>query len=185
MEDRKIVELYFQRAESAIDQTQEKYGKYCHHIAQNILGSAPDAEECVNDALLQAWNTIPPQKPYSLSAYLGKITRNFAINRAIHENAQKRSSRMKVVLDEVEEFLPNPSDGGSLSEEIALKDAINRFLASLPIKHRRIFLQRYWYLYSVKEISRNDQLSESNVKIILHRTRIKFKDFLEKEGIQI
>ncbi len=185
MEDIQIVELYFQRAESAIDQTQEKYGKYCHHIAMNILGSHPDAEECVNDALLQAWNSIPPQKPHSLSAYLGKITRNLAINRAIHEKAQKRSSRVTVVLDEVEDFLPSPSDGGVLSDELALKDAINRFLASLPVRHRGIFLQRYWYLYSVKEIARNFQITESNVKIILHRTRTKFKNYLEKEGIVI
>ncbi len=185
MEDKKIVELYWERSESAITQTQKKYGKYCHHIAMNILRSFPDAEECVNDAYLQAWNSIPPQKPLSLSAYLGKITRNLAINRAIHQTAQKRSSRVTMVLDEVEEFLPSPTNSTSLSDELALKDAINRFLATLSAEHRVIFLRRYWYLCSIKEIAKAFRLSESNVKIILHRTRAKFKDFLEKEGIQI
>lgn len=184
MEDPKIVELFWERSESAILETQEKYGKYCHHIAMNILGSFPDAEECVNDTWMNAWNSIPPQKPKNLSAYLGKITRNLALNRAIHDSAQKRSARVTVVLEETEEFLPTPSDG-TMSDELALKEAINGFLATLSPDNRTVFLRRYWYLSSVKEIARDYRLSESNVKVILHRTRAKFKDFLEKEGIQI
>lgn len=185
MEDNKIVELYWERSESAIKETQKKYGNYCQSIAMNILGSFPDAEECVSDAFLQAWNSIPPQKPLSLAAYIGKITRNLAINRSIHQGAQKRSARVTMVLDEVEEFLPSPIDGASLSDELALKEAINHFLGTLSAEHRVVFLRRYWYMCSVKEIAKELRLSESNVKIILHRTRAKFKDYLEKEGIQI
>lgn len=185
MDDRKIVELYWERSESAIRETQKKYGKYCNRIAMNILNSFPDAEECVNDAYLQVWNSIPPKKPLSLAAYIGKIVRNLSINRIVHQSAEKRSARVTTVLEEAEEFLPSPAGETSLSDELALKEAINGFLATLSAEHRAIFLYRYWYLSSVKEIAKRFKLSESNVKVILHRTRGKFKEYLEKEGIQI
>ena len=185
MDDSRIIEMLFARDEGGISAIEAKYGESCRKIAANILGNEQDAEECVNDTYLGVWNSIPPEKPLSLSAYIGKIVRNLAINRAIYQSAEKRSARVTIVLEETEEFLPSPNEGTSLADELALKEAINGFLATLSQEHRAVFLYRYWYLSSVKEIAGKFKLSESNVKVILHRTRGKFKEYLEKEGIQI
>ncbi|MBE6706265.1 MAG: RNA polymerase sigma factor [Ruminococcaceae bacterium] len=184
MEDSKIIDLYFERSQSAIKETHEKYGHYCHTIAYNVLYSYEDAEECVNDTYLRAWKSIPPHRPSRLSAFLGKITRNLALDRYDSRTAKKRECPLELALEEISECVPDvsaerESDGG------VLRDAINSFLASLPRRTRIIFMQRYWYLSSISEISASLGISESNVKVILMRTRKKFKEFLEKEEIFI
>ena len=185
MEDKKIVDLYWERSEAAILETQTKYGRYCHHIAYNILFSEEDAAECVNDTYIKAWRAMPPHRPERLSAFLGKITRNTALDYCIHNNAKKRSGYTTLILDEMEECIPDPKSKTDLSDELALKDAINGFLQSLPQQTRIIFLRRYWYLSPIREIARDYDLTESNVKVTLHRTRNKFKHYLEKEGIVV
>ena len=182
MDDREIVALYWARSETAIRETDRKYGKYCHAIAYNILYSREDAEECVNDTYLKAWDSMPPKRPDRLSAFLGKITRNIALNRYAHDHADKRNINLTEIYDEVMEPFADPSD---MIDEILLRDAINSFLAALPSETRILFLRRYWYMSPVKEIARDYGLPEGTVKSILSRTRKKFKAYLEKEGIDL
>lgn len=185
MEDKAIVDLYWERSDDAISETQKKYGKYCHYIAFNILYSDLDAEECVNDTYVNAWNSMPPHKPEHLSTFLGKITRNLALDRYRYNNVHKRSAYAEVILSEVREFVPEPADDKSMTDRIALKDAINTFLTSLTLKERILFVRRYWYVSQIKEIAHDYDMSVSNVKVTLMRTRKKFKAYLEKEGIEI
>ena len=184
MDDKQIVALYWERSEDAIAQTEKKYGRYCHYIARNILYSDQDAEDCVNDTYQKAWETMPPKKPELLSAYLGKLTRHIAINCYIHDHADKRSPGMQMILDEAEEFIPDPADS-DISDEIHLRDAINSFVASLTQEVRVVFVRRYWYMSSVKDIAKDYGMTESKVKITLMRTRNRFKEYLEREGISI
>lgn len=183
MEDEKIVALYFERDKYAIYQTEKKYGKYCHAIAYNILESHEDSEECVNDTLNSAWNSIPPEKPVKLQCFLARITRNIAIDRYRYKIAQKRYVKEKSVIDEYWECIPNGDT--PIEDEFILKRSINGFLQTLDTKTRVIFMRRYWYSMSVKDVADSMRLSESNVSVILHRTRKKFKDYLMKEGIFI
>ena len=185
MDDKRIVELYFERSETAIRETEKKYGKYCHYIAYNILYSEQDAEECVNDTYLAAWESIPPHKPVRLSTFLGKLVRNISLNRYQYDHAQKRTAPPTVILDEVQECIPDPDSDQPLSDEIALRDAINGFMHTLSKKTRIIFVRRYWYFCAIKDIASSLGLSESYVKVSLLRTREKFKSYLEKEGIFI
>ena len=185
MEDQKIVDLYWERAASAIQETQKKYGKYCYHIAYAILYSNEDAEECVNDTYLRAWNAMPPAKPSRLSTFLGKITRHLALDRLDKHHAKKRSGPITLALDELSECIPDAASGLDPIDEIALGDAINAFLAGLPLKTRQMFVRRYWYLSSIKDIARDVDMSESAVKVTLMRTREAFRLHLEKEGIVI
>lgn len=182
MEDSKIIELYFRRLETAIQETQNKYGRYCHYIAYHILYSDDDSEECVNDAYYHVWNTIPPQKPSNFQAFIGKITRNLALNRYDYNHAQKRLKNPEIAIDELYECIQGKEFA---DEEVILKDLINRFLGTLPKQNRIVFLQRYWYFCSLKEIAQNVGVKESNVKIILYRVREQFKDYLNKEGVLI
>ena len=163
MDDKMIVKLFLERNEEAIKNTEAKYSRYCMHIANNILDSLRDSEECVSDAYLRHWNSIPPARPTNLKAYIGKITRNLALDAYDKRRAKKRSD----------------------ATELALKQAINGFLASLKKSHRIIFMQRYWYLSSVKDIAKNQAMTENNVKVILMRLREKLKKYLEKEGIKL
>ncbi len=185
MDDKLIVDLYWARAEDAIHETERKYGRYCHSIAYNILCSQEDAQECVNDTYLRAWDAIPPQKPDRLGAFLGRITRNLALNRYAFDRAQKRFTNVEFALCELSECIADPESLQPMEDALALKEAINRFLASLPQKSRMIFVRRYWYLSPVKEIAGDFRISESNVKVTLHRTRIKFRAYLQKEGIEL
>ncbi len=184
MEDSKIIDLYFERSQVAVRETHEKYGHYCHSIAYSVLYSDEDAEECVNDTYLKAWQSIPPHRPLRLGAFLGKITRNLALDRYDAKAAKRRNGGIELALEEISECVPD-TIGESESEGKALSDAINSFLASLPKRTRIIFMQRYWYLSSISEISNSLGISESNVKVILMRTRRKFKEHLEKEEIFI
>ena len=181
MEDEKIVEMYWERNESAIQETESKYGKYCHTIAYNILHSHEESDECVNDTWSSAWNAIPPERPTKLQYFLARITRNIAIGRYRHDNAQKRGSNMTSAIDEYWECIPNQD--ASIEDELALRQAINSFLESLDAHTRIIFMRRYWYSMSIKDIAGGMGLSESNISVILHRTRSKFKEHLTKEGI--
>ena len=184
MDDRTLIELYNQRNESAISETQIKYGRYCFSIAYAILNSNEDSEECVNDTYLKVWNSIPPHAPTLFSAFIGKITRNTAIDRYLALRAQKRNSGVELAIDELSECLSDTNEG-DISDELALKNAINSFLEALPKRDRVVFMRRYWFASSVKDIAEKLSLSESNVKVILMRTREKFKKHLENEGIII
>lgn len=183
MDDEKIIKLFFDRSESAIKETDKKYGRFCNYIANHILRNFEDAEECVNDTYLALWNLIPPNNPDDLRAYIGALARNTALNRYDFNNAAKRSAITDTVLDEFCECIS--SDEPPLIDEIFFKELINKFLASLDKRSRTVFMQRYWYLCSVKEISSLLGMSEANVKVTLHRTRNKLKEILEKEGITV
>ena len=183
MDDRAIIDLYFKRSEKAISETDKKYGRYCRYIASNILHSDTEAEECVDDAYMNTWSAIPPAKPNSLRTFVGRITRNLALNRYEYKRAQKRYAGIEATVDEIEQIISAPEE--SFVDTITLRDALNEFLGSLPRKARIIFVKRYWYLASVKEISQEMDSSESSVKVSLHRTRCELKEFLEKKGIEL
>ncbi len=184
MDDKQIVDLFFQRNEEAIKQTEQKYSRYCNYIAANILESKEDCEECVNDAYLRLWNSIPPNRPDSLKSYIGTVTRNLALDRHDKNTATKRKSGTELVYDEIAECIPDTT-AKDPSEELAVKNALNKFLGSLKPQKRIVFMQRYWYLSSVKDIATSNGLTENNVKIMLMRLRAKLKKFLEKEGINV
>ena len=183
VEDNKIIELYWKRDESAIDESNKKYGKYCRTIAYNILYSKEDSEECVNDTWHNAWRAMPPEKPSKLQYFLGRITRNLALDRYGYNKAQKRNDKLETAISEYYECIANSKF--SVEDEFILKKLINEFLESLDSRARIIFLRRYWYALSVQEIAKNLGMSESHVSVILHRTRNRFKDYLEKEGITV
>ena len=181
MEDKRIIELYWLRSEDAISQTASKYGAYCRSIAWNILCNSEDSEECVNDTYLRAWDTIPPQRPKVFQTFLGKITRNLSLDRWRRNHTQKRDSGVLLALEELEECVP--CGNSNMSEDLAIREALNGFLSGLKPEHRKIFLRRYWYLSPVKEIAQEYGISESKVKMILLRTREKLRAHLESEGI--
>lgn len=186
MEDFEIVELYWNRDENAITQTDRKYGKYCRRIAYSILFDHEDTEECVNDTWLQTWNTIPPQRPERLSTYLGKICRNIAINLYEKLTAEKRGgTETDACLDEMAEVVGKESDVEEHLDLSFLTDTINAFLKTCEKQTRIIFVQRYWYMIPVKDIARENHLSESNVKMTLLRTREKLRTYLQEEGYSV
>lgn len=182
MDDNKILDLYFERDESAIHETDIKYGKLLRHIAYNILRSSHDSEECVDDTYMKTWTVIPPERPSFFKAFLARITRNISINR-YNSNRRGLTVNTDMALDELEECIP--AKAGELSDDIALKDAINSFLSSLGKTHRQVFVKRYFYMMSVREIAKDLSLTVSNVKIILMRTRERLKEHLEKAGITV
>ena len=185
MEDSKIIDLFFERSEDAIIQTDKKYGKYCYAIAYNILYSEPDSEECVNDTYLRVWETIPPQNPNAFPAYIGRITRNLALNRLEYNKSKKRDSSFDALLDEMQEMIPDESADPQSADEVALREAINSFLRSLDANARIIFVRRYWYNSTVKDIAADYSLPVGTVKSTLSRTRKRFREYLQKEGIYI
>lgn len=186
MEDKQILDLYWMRSENAISETANKYGRYCHYIAFNILHNDEDSEECTNDTYLKAWETIPPNRPDKLSAFLGKITRNLALDKYRLYNTKKRGEgQISFVLDELQECIPTANNTERIVDDLMLTQVLNQFLASLSETKRKIFMRRYWYLSTVKEISQDFNISESKVKMSLLRSRKKLKILLEKEGIAI
>lgn len=186
MDDKQIVDLYWERSEAAISETSKKYGKYCRYIAFSILHNDQDSEECVNDTYLKVWNSIPPHRPSVLKTFLGKITRNLSLDRYDLFNAQKRNGgQMLLILDEIQECIPSLNRTENIVEENALTDILNHFLSSLPREQRKVFMRRYWYLSPIKEIAADYGLSESKVKMSLLRSRNKLKKMLEKEGVSI
>lgn len=183
MDDGRIIELFWNRDQSAIESTNQKYGRYCYGIAYRILASQQDSEECVNDTWHNAWRAMPPERPHKLQAFLGCITRNLALDRYGYNHAGKRNACLETVIEEYWQCIPNGE--APLEDKVLLKDLINRFLGSLDRKTRIIFLRRYWYVCSVREIARSMGLSESNVSVILHRTRNRFRAYLQEEGISV
>ena len=181
MEDERIVALYWERNEAAIRESETKYGGYCYTVAYHVLHSHEDADECVNDTWNSAWRAIPPERPTRLRAFLARITRNIAIDRYRRDSAQKRSAEVESAIDEYWECVPNGD--APIGDEVALREVINGFLASLDARTRVIFMRRYWYSMSVKDIAQGMRLSQDHVSVILHRTRSKFRDYLTKEGI--
>ena len=181
--DEAIVNLYFDRSEEAIAACQIKYGKSCHTVAYNILHSDEDAEECVNDTWLRAWNAIPPERPARLGAWLSAVTRHLALTRYEHKTAAKRYGGMEASLEELSECVTAGSL--TLADEVAMSQAINSFLASLPTRTRMIFMRKYWYMDSIADIAAAMGMGESAVKVTLHRTRARFRKHLDKEGITV
>ncbi len=184
LDDNLIIDLYWARSESAIGETDKKYGGYLKTIAYNILYSFEDAGEAVNDTYLRAWDSMPPERPNILSAYLGKITRRISLNKRRDQRAEKRGGgEIDLVLDELAESLPSKS---SVEEEVdanALGEVLNRFLGELKETERDVFLRRYWYMDSIKDIAGMFGCGESKVKTTLFRTRQKLITVLESEGL--
>ncbi len=184
MDDRDIVELYWRRDEGAIGATAEKYDRYCHSIAYNILRDHGDSEECVNDTYLKAWESIPPHKPESLRTFLAKITRNLSLDRFKRYSAEKRGGgEVTLVLDELKEGFHIRDGEEMIVESIVMKELLNGFIGGLKHEARVIFLRRYWYFSPVSSIASDLGVSESKVKMVLLRTRRKLSEYLEKEGI--
>ena len=186
MDDQEIIQLYWNRDERAIEETDAALGPYCRTISVTILGSREDAEECVNDAYLHLWNVIPPQRPKSLSSFLGRIVRNLSVDKLRRSHAAKRGGgEYPLVLDELSECVP---DSGSIEEETeneALKTAMNRFVSALPERDRVLFLLRYFYMKSIRDCAAQCGVSEGSAKVTLHRVRRKLKTYLQKEDISI
>lgn len=186
MKDEAILELYWARSEAAIDETDRVYGRYCHSVAFGILRDQEDAEETVNDTWLKAWDSIPPERPHHLKGFLGRITRQLSINRLERETAQKRGAgQYPLAVDELAECIPAGNRGEDLADLTALRDALNRFLRSLPTEPRSVFLRRYWYAQSIAEIAAGCGMSESKVKSMLLRTRNKLRKALTEEGFAL
>lgn len=186
MKDNEILDLYWNRDESAISLTADTYGKYCYSVAYNILHNNEDAEECLNDTWVNAWNSIPPHRPNRLSTFLGKITRNIAINRYKQMNTQKRGEgQVDIALNELEGCLSSQMDVEQMADEMVLTEAIDRFLRMQPRTERNIFVGRYWHLYSITELAKAYNMSESKIASMLFRMRNKLKIHLEKEGVYI
>ncbi len=183
MDDENIIELYFSRDERAIAETQTKYGEFCHTVAYNILRNREDSEECVNDTYLRLWKLIPPNRPLPLRPYVGRITRNVALDKYDYNNAEKRRSNLDLIYDELSNMIP--SEDEPCEEDILIRDLINSFLEGLSPHTRIIFVRRYWYMCEIKDISRGLGISEGSVKSTLHRTRKKLKELLKKEGITL
>lgn len=183
MEDKQIIQLFFERREEALSEVSQKYGKYCRIIAQNVIGSNFDAEECFNDTLLDIWNSIPPNNPENLRAYVGKIARNNALDELKRQTAKKRGGKeMELITDEISEFSSNYSvEEAAEQREIIIE--INRFLKGLTERKRKVFVLRYWYCCEVSEISGITGLTEENVYNVLKRERKKLLDYLRKRGV--
>ena len=184
MDDSRIVELYWNRSEQAIGETDQKYGKYCYRIAYNILASKEDSEETVSDTYMTAWKTIPPHRPSVLGTFLGKITRNLSIDRWRTRSAYKRGGgQMVLALEELEECVASSENVEQTYAKKELLAAYQRFIEKLPVTERRVFLLRYWYLDSIGDVAQKHGFSESKVKSMLHRTRQKLRRCLAEEGL--
>lgn len=180
--DNEIIEMLFQKSESALSYLAEKYGKLCRLLSYNILHNTEDTEECVNDTYMGVWNTIPPKHPECLKAYTLRICRNISIAKLNHNNAQKRNSSYDVSLDELVDIFSSKGTVDSEFETKELTKSIECFLDSLTAENRVLFIRRYWYFDEYKAISERLGISEKNVSVKLTRLRKKLKDFLIKEG---
>jgi RNA polymerase sigma-70 factor (ECF subfamily) len=185
VDDPKIVQLYWDRDERAIPATADKYGGYCAAIARNILGNHEDAEECVNDTYLSAWNAMPPHRPSVLSAFLGKLTRNLSFNRYKRSTAHKRGGgELPGVLDELSECVSGQDDPEQALDRQELVEAINDFLDALSPAKRSIFICRYWYTDSISDIAHRHGMKDGAVSMTLSRLRAKLRDYLLERGFE-
>jgi RNA polymerase sigma-70 factor (ECF subfamily) len=180
MEDRDIISLYFARNEDAIKESSDKYGKYVTGISMSILQNALDAEECVNDTWLKAWNSIPPQNPPSLKVYLGRLVRHLSIDRLRTNTRRKRNREFEVALDELADCaLPEKED------MTALTTALDEFLEGLEPTDRKLFVGRYWHLYPVSRLAQAYGLTVGNTSVKLHRMRERLRDHLTERGFSV
>ena len=186
MDDDMILDLYWAREDSAIVETAKKFGGFCYSVAQNILRNIEDAEECVSDTYLRAWEAIPPQRPLYFRAYLGKITRNLSLTRYKRLKSPKNGGgEIPLLLDELDECVPS---GGGVEREFEAKqvtEVLNTFLFYLDKESRTVFTRRYWYADSIQAIAERLGMSESKVKSMLFRIRGKLKTYLEQEGVAV
>jgi len=184
MNDLEIVKLYFERNEKAIKETDAKYGKLCHSIANNILNNEQDAQECVNDTYIGLWNAIPPTIPNNFTFFVCKIARNLSLKRLQMLTRQKRSATVVVSIEELAEVLPDANIAGDMSEGDIAK-AISEFLRNENEDVRNVFMRKYYFFDSISDIAKRYAFTESKVKSMLYHTRIKLKEYLIKEGIEI
>jgi RNA polymerase sigma-70 factor (ECF subfamily) len=183
MTDEKIIDLFFNRSERAIDETNKKYGSYCFKIAHNILNNKEDSEECVNDTWMKTWQSIPPTSPTHFNLYLAKIVRNLSFTKYKSRHTQKRGNgEMAVILEELEECISQPSDVEAIYLAKELNAVINSFVYSLSERDGNIFVRRYFFADSIRDIAKRYHLTETNVRVILNRTRNQLKARLIKEG---
>lgn len=185
LEDEQIIDLFFERSEQAVGELDRKYGSAVSKTAANLLHSKQDVEECVNDTWLGVWNSIPPHRPDPLVSYVCRIARNLAVSRLRRDAAAKRNGGFDLVLDEIQDFLPASMDVEAEYEVRELLDRINRFLSALPYDDRFLFVRRYWYADSVKEIAAAMRVREGLVSVRLFRLREKLRKSLEKEGLLV
>lgn len=184
MNDREIVDLYWQRSEQAIAETDKKYSKYCRIVAYNILENTQDSEECVNDTWLAAWNSMPVNRPERLNAYLAKITRNFALAKVVKRSAKKRGGgELELALEELDDCVPSDYCLEKEVEDRALAESINTFVDLLPEEEQLIFISRYWFFASEREIAEKQGCSRSRISAMLKRSRDKLKTYLLQEGL--
>ena len=182
IDDEKIIELFFERSEQAIQELDIKYGKICHSLSYNIVNSRRYAEECVNDAWLGAWNSIPPQRPDPLRAYICRIVRNHSLKKLRANTALKRGSQFEVSLSELEDCI----SGSSLDEQLAVSELtaqINAFLSALPRDDRVMFVKRYWFSESLSEIADTFAITENNASVRLSRIRGKLHQHLKEAAL--
>ena len=184
MEDRAIIELFFARSQRAVEELRQKYGRQCRTIARGILADPRDAEECENDAWLRVWNSIPPDCPEHLGAYVGRITRNLALNRLKFDRRKKRGGELESIHAELLQCVPGAQDVQAAADDTVLQ-CIRRFLEGQSPRDRALFLRRYFYLESVQELAAPFGMTPSAVSTRLGRMRAKLKIELEKEGITL
>jgi RNA polymerase sigma-70 factor (ECF subfamily) len=186
LDDTQIVELYLSRSENAIAETEKQYGSYCSAIAMNILKNRQDSEECVNDAFLKVWQSIPPARPTKFSAFLGKIVRNLSLDKYEAKNAAKRGgNEVPILLSELEGCIPSENKVENQVEDNELIRMIEEFLSTLRKEDKIFFIRRYWYSNTVPEIVKKFNVSEGKITMSLHRTRKKLKNYLEKRGVLV
>lgn len=184
MEDQDIIRLYWQRDEQAITETENKYGAKLYSLSYRIVNTQEDAQECVSDTYLSAWNAIPPQWPQYFYAFLAKICRNLCLGRLDWLNAAKRKAEIVSLTREMEQCIPDRRYTYDADSQ-ELGEVLNRFLGTISRENRMIFLRRYWFADSIAEIADRYGMSQSKVKTSLHRTRNKLSEFLKKEGITL
>lgn len=184
MDDTVILDLYFARNEQAIQETDRKYGKLCHNVANNILSSKEDSEECVNDTYLATWNTIPPTRPNSFMAFLCRIVRNLSLKRLDYNLAQKRDADLVVSLSELEAVLPDHRFAPEF-DDADIGKLISDFLRAEKQEARVVFIRKYYFFDSVSDIAKRYSFTESRVKNMLMRTRNRLRTYLQKEGVEV
>lgn len=185
MKDGEIIELFFLRSERAISELDLKYGRICRRIAFNILNNLEDAEECTNDTYLGIWNSIPPESPDPLAAYVFKTAKNSALKKYRYNTAKKRNSHYDISLSELEDYIPVAEMKAGTCGEEELKEALESFLDSLDKKSRVMFVKRYWYSEPVKDIAEEFGITENHAAVKLSRIRNKLKAYLEKKGVML
>lgn len=182
MEDQTIIELFFARSERAVSELADKYGNLCHKISYDILHSREDAQECVNDTYLRVWDSIPPKRPNPLRIFVCRIVKNLSLDRYRYNRSEKRDSTLNLCYEELKECIPAGS-GSAASSDVELKMVMEGFLDGLSAENRALFLRRYWFVESVKEIAADMGMTQNSVTVRLHRLRKKCRAYLEKEGV--